>query len=363
VAAEAKAREAYGRTELAADGTVAAELEHWLGERELDVDVTTVDNYTDVVHLYIVPHLGSRQLYALTARNINDLYRTLLARGSKRGTPLSRTTVRTVHKVLMKALKDLHVEVDGVRTPRKEQRETMGRKGVWTAEQAARYLAHHAEHRLFAAWVLAILCGLRRGELLGLKWDHVDLERGTLAVSWQRTTTSRRGAVEKAPKGKSRRIIALGPVVVSVLQTHRDRQDREKAAAGELYDDGRYLFCREDGRPHYPRYLTQQWAKHCRAADVPVIALHDARHTSATAGADAGVPQHVMQNRLGHASARTTDEIYTHVLDPSRRKAAELMENAIFPSPDHPVDHPNVVDATNPTRRLAAARRRIRRAA
>ncbi len=67
--------------------------------------------------------------------------------------------------------------------------------------------------------------------------------------------------------------------------------------------------------PYYPRYLTQEWERCCIAAGVPVISLHDARHTSATTGADAGVPQHVMKDRLGHASRRTTDEVYTHVLD------------------------------------------------
>jgi Phage integrase family len=94
----------------------------------------------------------------------------------------------------------------------------------------------------------------------------------------------------------------------------------------------------------------------------PVISLHDGRHTAATTGADAGVAQHVMKDLLGHADARTTDEWYTHVLDPSRRKAADLMEGAIFRTPQTAVEKPQVV-ASNPTRRLADARRRIRRAA
>jgi hypothetical protein len=109
------------------------------------------------VRCYLVPHLGSRQVYALNKRAIHDLYKTLLSRGSKRGGPLSRTTVRTVHRVLMKALNDLRIVIGGVREPRKADRETMGRKGVWTAVRAARFLAHHADHRLYAAWVLAIV--------------------------------------------------------------------------------------------------------------------------------------------------------------------------------------------------------------
>ncbi|WP_249714831.1 tyrosine-type recombinase/integrase [Rhizomonospora bruguierae] len=363
-AAETEARKAYARADLAADGSLAAELEAWLGERELDVQQTTLGNYRDIVRCYIVPHLGSRQVYALSKRAIHDFYKTLLTRGGKHGGPLSRTTVRTVHRVLMKALKDLHIVVDGVREPRKEDRETAGRKGVWTAEQAARFLAHHTGHRLYAAWVLAIVAGMRRGELLGLKWERVDLDAGLLRVHWQRTATSSEGAIEKAPKGKSKRTVAIGPTAVTVLKAHQRRQEVEKETAADLYEDGGYVFCREDGRPYYPRYLTQEWERCCRAARVPVIALHDARHTSATTGADAGVPQHVMKDRLGHASRRTTDEVYTHVLDLSARKAAELMETAIFgPSERPPADNRRATATSHPTRRLAVVRRRMRKRA
>jgi len=233
---------------------------------------------------------------------------------------------------------------------------------VWTPAQATQFLRHHSGHRLIAAWTLSVLTGLRRGELAGLKWSRVDLERGTLSVHWQRTTT-RGGVVEKEPKGRSKRTVALGPVLVATLRAHRARQDVEKAAADELYDDGGHVFCREDGRPYYPRYFTDVWEKCCTAAGVPVIALHDARHTSATTGADAGVPQHIMKDRLGHASRRTTDEVYTHVLDASARKAAELMETAIFGPTEPSTNDRKSVRALNPARRLAAARRRIRRAA
>ena len=325
VKAEGQARSAYGGADLTADGSVAAELEGWLNERELDVQETTLSNYRDVIRCYVVPHVGARQLYTLNKRAIHDLYKTLLKRGNKHGGPLSPTTVRIVHRILMKALGDLGVNVDGVRQPRPAEKESMGRKGVWTPAQSAKFLKFHTEHRLRAAWALAIVVGARRGELAGLKWPRIDLDRGVLLLHWQRTTTSN-GVVEKAPKGKSKRAVALGPALVAQLHDHKARQEREKAAAGVVYHDGGYVFCREDGEPYYPKYFTDQWAKACTHADVPVIALHDARHTSATTGADAGVPEHVMQRRLGHADSRTTREVYTHVLPESERKAAELME-------------------------------------
>jgi integrase len=323
--AERKARGAYSNVSLVADGSVTAELEAWLAEREMDVQETTIANYRDVIRCYVTPHIGARQLYTIDRRVLHDLYRTLQQRGSRNGGPLSATTVRIVHRVLMKAFKDVGVNLEGVRQPRPAQRETMGRKGVWTPAECVQFLEHHADHRLRAAWVLAIIVGARRGELAGLKWHRIDLNRGFVLVHWQRTATST-AVVEKEPKGKSKRAVALGPAVVAELRAHKGRQDGEKAVAGVVYRDGGYVFCREDGQAYYPKYFTDQWAEACGDAKVPIIALHDARHTSATTGADAGVPEHVMQRRLGHADSRTTREVYTHVLPESERKAAEIME-------------------------------------
>ncbi|WP_432825454.1 tyrosine-type recombinase/integrase [Dactylosporangium sp. CA-092794] len=144
-------------------------------------------------------------------------------------------------------------------------------------------------------------------------------------MHWQRTTTSA-GVVEKEPKGKSKRTVAIGPALVAELCAHRKRQQAEKDHAGVVYHDRDYVFCKEDGEPYYPKYFTGEWEHACIQAGVAVIALHDARHTSATTGADAGVPEHVMQRRLGHADARTTREVYTHLLPETERKAAQLMD-------------------------------------
>jgi integrase len=361
LAAEAVSRAAYGGADLSADGTLAAELDGWLTEREIDVQQTTVVNYRDLVRCYITPYIGARQLYTIDKRAIHDLYTTLLKRGGKNGGPLSPTTVRTVHRVLRKALGDLGITVDGVRQPRAADRETMGRKGVWSPQQSAQFLRHRTDHRFYAAWALAIVTGMRRGELAGLKWDRIDLDRGVLLVHWQRTATSQ-GVVEKSPKGKSKRAIALGPAMVAVLRAHRARQDAEKLAAGiAIYHDRGYVFCHEDGEAYYPKYFTDLWAKTCTAAGVPVISLHDARHTSATTGADAGVPEHVMQHRLGHADGRTTREVYTHVLPESERKAAELMDAAL-PSAARPAAPRPTLMTPNPMRRSTTGRpRRLHR--
>jgi integrase len=238
-----------------------------------------------------------------------------MARGGRNGKPLSAETVRHVHRTLMKALKDLGVSIEGVRQPRPTGREERGRKGVWTAQQCSTFLVGAADDRLFAAWALAVVCGMRRGELAGLKWSKVDLDAGVVYVHWQRAVASGEvegGVVEKEPKGKSKRSVAIGPSLVALLKEHRERQNAEEALAGVVYRRGGYLFCKEDGTPYHPKFFTDQFRALCMSTGVPVIVLHDVRHSSATVGADHGVPQHAMQRRRGHAQSRTTQDVYTH---------------------------------------------------
>lgn len=130
----------------------------------------------------MLPHIGALQLHELDRHVLHELYRKLLKRGGRRGLPLSPTTVRTVHRILMKALGDMGLDISGVRQPRKERRTVHGRKGIWTATEAAAFLQAVRDDRLYAAWALAVVCGMRRGELAGLRWSNIDLSEHRVAV-------------------------------------------------------------------------------------------------------------------------------------------------------------------------------------
>ncbi|MFC3743826.1 tyrosine-type recombinase/integrase, partial [Paractinoplanes deccanensis] len=185
--AETEARKAYGEASIGADGSVAAELNGWLSERELDIEETTQDNYRNLFRMYVYPHIGGRQLYDLDRRAVQDFYKTLLKEGGAKKKPLSPTTVRTVHRVLMKAFRDLGIELGQVRQPRPAEREDQGRKGVWTPAQSKQFLRFHRDSRLYAAWALAVVAGTRRGEIAGLRWSKVDLDNGVVYIHIQRT--------------------------------------------------------------------------------------------------------------------------------------------------------------------------------
>jgi integrase len=333
LAEEAAALRRFSGAILAADGTVAAELDRWLDEREIDMSITGVSTYRDFIRAYVNPHIGGLQLFSLDRDTIHGLYKTLLRGGSRKSKPLAASTVRTVHRILQKAFKDLGIEIPGIRQPKKPQRADFGRKGVWSAEETVQFLTAVRDDRLYAAWVLATVFGMRRGEIAGLRWSKVDLVRGVVRTDWQRTTATGQGesgVVEKETKGTSARNIAIGAAVVAVLTDHRERQNEERDLAGVIYRNEDRVFCREDGVGYRPQYLTGRFARLCKQAGVPEIVLHDARHTSATVGADSGVPQHAMQHRLGHSDPRVT-AIYTHVLPPAQRKAAEIMGQVMLP--------------------------------
>lgn len=133
---------------------------------------------------------------------------------------------------------------------------------MWAADQATAFLKAVRDDRLYAAWALAVVCGLRRGELAGLRWSDLDLDRGLLHVRWQRTVATGQGdhgIVEKEPKGGRERRIGIGEAMVTILREHGARQERERVLYELIYRDGDWVFCWEDGRPYRPQYFTARF--------------------------------------------------------------------------------------------------------
>jgi integrase len=279
-------------------------------------------NYERVLALYVRPHLDRVLLHQLEPAALSALYVTLAARGGQHGQPLSTTTVRLVHRVLHKALADAVIEgvlsvnrADRVRPPRRRTAETP----IWTAPQIRTFLTSTQRDPLFPAWLLALTCGLRRGELAGLRWQDVDLEAATLTIANQRTTDASTEVVVKAPKGTSRRTLDLAPGAVAALRAHRAQQDADLPALRVCREPETLLFLREDGSPHLPARLTELFQAATRRARLPVIRLHDARHSCATLALSAGIHP---QGRAAVARARLLVDDDGPVHPPRRTPAA-----------------------------------------
>lgn len=237
------------------------------------------------------------------------LYGELLAGGGQKGRPLSPTTVRLVHRVVNRALSDA-VEARMLAANPGQHAKIPARRRTemktWTAEQVVTFLRASAGDRLYAAWLLALVCGLRRGELAGLRWADIDLKRQTLSVLSQRTTDADWKIITKEPKGTSRRIIDLGAAATTALREHRARMEVIREDWGSAYTESGLVFVQDNGVGYHPARLTELFQRFARAAGVPVIRLHDARHSCATLALAAGIHPKVVQQLPGMRYLKAT---------------------------------------------------------
>jgi integrase len=231
-----------------------------------------------------------------------------------------------------------HIELPGTVRPhpvvwtaeRVEEWERTGIRpavAVWTPEQTAAFLAAASDHRLYAAFRVIAVRGLRRGEAVGLRWSDLDLDRGTLSVIRQLQYQGGR-LVACPPKSRaSTRTIALDPDTVTVLRAHRRRQMIERAAAGADWVDSGYVFTTPTGQPLGPEVLPKVLREVTTASGLPPIRLHDLRHGAASLMLAAGADLKVVQDVLGHSSIVLTADTYTSILpDLAHQSAADTAD-------------------------------------
>ncbi len=244
--------------------------------------------------------------------------------GSADPRPVSPRTVQMVHAVLRNAVEHGVREelvprnvVKLVRVPAPHYEVGTG----LSLAQARRLLAAVEGDRLRAVYVLALSTGLRRGELLGLRWADVDVDGAELHVrqAMQRVAGELRFT---APKTRhSRRTVPLPALALDALREHRARQAAERLAAGPDWQDSGLVFTTAHGTPIEPRNLNRHWYSLRDRAGLPGVRLHDLRHTCVTLLLDAGVPPHIVQAIAGHSGIQVTMTIYAHAAQEEQRKA------------------------------------------
>jgi integrase len=293
----------------------------------------TWENYRIHVQAHIVPALGTVQLQRLSPAQLNAFYRHLLTEAGKDGHGLAPKTVRNVHNILHRALKDavrwgyLVRNVADAADPPKGKSAQMR---VWSPDQLRGFLEHVREDDLYAAWLLIATTGMRRGELAGLRWVDVDLEAGRLSVRQPRVVVANTPQASEPKSARGRRSLALDPVTVAALRRHRARQLEHKLAVGARYWDSGLVFTWPDGSPIHPRRFSRWFERHSGRAGLPRIRLHDLRHSYASAALAAGVPAKVVSERLGHATIAVTMDVYSHILPGLDREAADTVARLIL---------------------------------
>jgi integrase len=333
--------------------TVGEYLDYWLEhvvrpERR----ATTHKGYEIMVRVHIKPVLAGKMLDELGPTDVRRLLAALREKKTSGhgGGPrkLSPRMVQFAHAVLRNALSNAVREELVSRNAAKLV--TMSGPeydiGAGLDPIAARsLLAKIKDDRLFALYLCAIVLGLRRGELLGLTWNAVDLDDGRLVVRQALSWVDGRAVLQPPKTRASRRVIPLPDVVVTALREHRKRQEEEQAEAGDHWEETGFVFTTRRGRPMSPYTLTKYWHDVRDRAGLGPLRFHDLRHTAVSLLLALGVPPHVVREIAGHSDIKITMMVYAHGNLTEKAVALTQLGEAVSGGLMSPVDVTPVIAA------------------
>ena len=300
---------------------VKAYLEQWLETKRSSLRPESFRRYREMCHLHIIPEIGRKPLVRLRPSDLQTLYARI------RGKGLSGTSLSLLHGVLHVALGDaakwnlvVRNVSDLVDVPRRSTPEMR----TLTPDEAARLLRAANRDPLEAFYILALTCGLRLGELQGLRWRSVALDRGRLLVTATLQGVENGTPILAEPKtANSRREVYLSKMAVRALRAHRASQLEQRLKAGAVWEDFDLVFTTGRGRPLDGNNLrTRSFASLLARAGLPPMRFHSLRHAAATILLAEGVNVKVVSQMLGHADITTTLRIYGHLLPSMQEQAA-----------------------------------------
>ncbi len=310
-------------------------IERWIPSMKTQLKASTFDSYQRNLNKHVIPILGKLPLTEITPHRLNNLYTALLQNGNSRGGGLSAKTVRYIHTTLHKALSDardeglLRTNPAELAKPPRLHASLRKELNVWDSTTLRKFLDFTTDERLGSAWHVLAMTGMRRGELLGLRWSDIDFDRKRIIIRHTLVSVAYE-IIESTPKNHQTRIIDIDESTVQILKSHSDLQNCDKKTWESNYTDLNLVFSREDGTPIHPDSLTQSFERAIKRVALPRIRLHDLRHTHATLAMQAGVPIKVISERLGHESPSFTMKQYAHVLPTMQAEAATLIAEVVL---------------------------------
>lgn len=310
--------------------TVASFLAEWLQGQRSQLRPKSWRRHEEHIRLHIVPFIGGVSLRRLTPQHLNQLYANRLAAG------LSAVSVHhihgTIHRALVHAVRWGLVArnvADLVDPPRVQHREML----VLSPDQVRRLLEAAKDGPLEAVIAVAVSTGLRRGELLALRWRDVDLDAGVLrVVGTLQRDYNRKLVISETKTARSRRQVELSALAASALRQHRAKQTQLRLMLGEEWDDHDLVFPNHFGKPQDGSHLLLgQFVPLLARAGLPRVRLHDLRHTAATLLLGRGVHPKIVSEMLGHTTVGITLDLYSHVTPTMQRQAVQAMDVLLSP--------------------------------
>ena len=310
--------------------TVAEYLRKWLEDYcRANLAPRTTEGYESIVRCHLIPSLGKIPLTQLKPEHVQSLYSKGLSAG------LSHRTIRYIHATLHKSLQTavklgmlVRNPTDAVEPPRVQHREmrTMNESDIHIFLEFAKSTPY------YALFYLALFTGMRRSELLALRWCDVDLILCQLSITRALHQLQDGSRVIRPPKtAKGRRLISLSPSTTIVLGEHREQQEKLRQSIGSTLTEDTLVFCHEDGSPLLPNSVSHAWTKLANRVGLKGIRLHDARHTHASLMLKQGIHPKIVQERLGHASIQITLDTYSHVAPGLQQAAANRFDDIVLP--------------------------------
>ncbi|WP_302326121.1 tyrosine-type recombinase/integrase [Enterocloster lavalensis] len=311
-------------------------VKQWLEEyKKPKVKITTYQGYWMMFRSYIEKSVvSSTELPELTTSQLQRYYNGLWEKGRCDGTGgLSPRMVRYVYILINGALEQaVRNEIilknvnKYVTLPAKQKAEI----SPLTCDELERFLRYCREERLYALYVLEINTGMRKGELLGLKWSDVNFDKRLLSVTHNLALVAANDVESDQPRkselilttpksDKSRRTIPMNDFVIHQLREHKQQQEEEKRRYADIYMDRDLVFCREDGSFINPRFLLQNFQDILKRAGIRKYRFHDLRHTVASLLIEHNESPKAIQELLGHSSITVTMDIYGHISEDSKR--------------------------------------------
>ncbi|MDO8636750.1 MAG: site-specific integrase [Dehalococcoidia bacterium] len=320
--------------------TVGEWLNQWLESYAgLHSSPRTAENYGSVIRRHLIPSLGALLLFQLRPQHLQSYYARALSQGRADGQGgLSAASVLRHHKVISQALGFavkqglLARNVAQACDPPHPARPSMS---TLAEGDVPRFLVTAQGTPYYVLFYTALYTGMRRGELLGLRWGDLDLDMATLSVV---QTLQRVGGayIIKEPKSqRSRRQVSLPPSLALLLRKYRTEQSALHVLLGKPLSDGDLVFAHPDGMPFEPSVISHQFAWVLRKAGLPHIRLHDLRHTHASLMLKAGVHPKIVSERLGHASVAITLDTYSHTVPGLQEAAAQRFDRMLEPQREH----------------------------
>jgi integrase len=315
---------------LGSSPTVERFLADWLKSIRSSLRIRSYERYEGIARTHLIPNIGRFRLDKLTPAHVQALLDNKLASG------LAPRSVQGLRIVLGAALKQavrwqmvVRNVAELVSGPKVQNREMQ----VLSPEQARRFLAACAGEPLHTLYLLALSTGLRRGELLALKWDDIDLEEGRLSVRRSLGRSSTQGIVIAEPKTpQGRRSVRLSEPIVAALRAHRRRQLEQRLSAGPEWRESGYIFTTSIGTTLDPRNLGIDFKRMLTKAKLPLIRFHDLRRSAATIALSQDVHPKIVSEMLGHSRISLTLDVYSHSLPNLQTEAGDKMAAALVGS-------------------------------